>query len=144
MIRGRRRQVLIALSLGCFLSFGLNFWFVAVATPENFEDYMWLANVNEPGAYEAERIFRNLYLRFGERWSYRAAILGGYGVLVLMWTVVCFITLFIARLTGSGRNQVGSLAARGAVSRAPVPLRLLPSFLTVQAQFRLAPESPTN
>lgn len=98
MIRGRRRQVLIALSLGCFLSFGLNFWFVAVATPENFEDYMWLANVNEPGAYEAERIFRNLYLRFGERWSYRAAILGGYGVLVLMWTVVCFITLFIARL----------------------------------------------
>lgn len=107
MIRGRRRcEVILALALGCFLAFGLNFWFVAVATPENIENYLWLANLNEPGAHAAERIFRSLYVRFGERWSYRAAILSGYAVGALMWTVVCLTTLYIARLAVAAIKSV--------------------------------------
>ncbi|MGC4050726.1 MAG: hypothetical protein QM757_15225 [Paludibaculum sp.] len=106
MIRGRCRQVLIALSLGCILAFGLNFWFVAVTTPENIENYLWLANLNEPGAYVAERVFRSLHLRFGERWSYRAAILGGYTVVVLIWSVASLAALHMAGLTAAAIKTV--------------------------------------
>lgn len=81
----RRRDVLVALATGFIIAFGLNIWFISVATLANIEDYLWLARLQEPGAKVAEKIAWSLYPVIGYPWNVRVAVPCGYAVLIAIW-----------------------------------------------------------
>src|SRR4051812_7530130 len=97
----RRRDALAACAAGVILAFALNIWFNFVARPDTIDRYMWLAWLQEPGAQFGEWLARFLYQRVGYPWNVRWAVLCGYAVLIVMWTLVVFVAIGFCRLTAA-------------------------------------------
>jgi hypothetical protein len=94
----RKRDVFVALTIGSVIAFGLNIWYNAVATPERIDDYLWLSQLQEPGARLGLKVVRSLYPVIGRPWCVRLGIVCGYAVLVGMWTIVVYCVAYISRL----------------------------------------------
>jgi hypothetical protein len=97
----RRRDALIALGVGSFITFALNIWFNSVAQPHTIGDYIWLARLQEPGAQVGEKLARSLHPVVGYPWNVRLAIPCAYGVLIALWMIVVLVVIGLCRLTAS-------------------------------------------
>ena len=76
-------------------------WYNAATTPENIDNYLWLARLQVPGVRSGEWTLRTLYPVMGNPWSLRIAIVVAYAVLVGMWTLVSLAITILVRLTAS-------------------------------------------
>jgi hypothetical protein len=94
-----KRDSVRSLAVGVFVAIGLNVVFNAVASPTTIDSYLWLSELQEPGAYVAEKIARFLYPVLGHPWSVRVAVPCGYAILVAQWTVATLAVTILIRLT---------------------------------------------
>lgn len=94
-----KRDAIRSLAVGAFIAIGLNVLFNAVAGPTTIESYLWLSELQEPGAYVSGKIARFLHPVLGYPWSVRVAVPCGYAMLVAQWMVATLAITILIRLT---------------------------------------------
>jgi hypothetical protein len=94
-----KRDAVRSLGVGAFVGIGLNVLFNAVADPTTIDSYLWLSELQDPGAYVAGKIALFLHPVVGYPWSVRVAVPCGYTILVAQWTVATLAITILIRLT---------------------------------------------
>jgi hypothetical protein len=101
-----KRDTVRSLAVGAFVATGLNVLFNALAGPTTIDSYLWLWELQEPGAHVAQEIARFLYPILGYPWNVRVAVPCGYAILMAQWMVATLAITILMRLTLSARRAL--------------------------------------
>lgn len=97
LVQLHRRDMAVAVALGSAVALFLNAWFNVVAKPTTVDDWLWLAQLQEPGARAGEWLAHRLLPVTGYPWNVRCGTLCGYTTLALLWGVIFLVGIVLGR-----------------------------------------------